>query len=97
MRVSRSKVEKPWREGKNPGHTSKQEARAAPSKQQLGIHVPQEPTPAALTAKERLDMLYKKAQQEELANLKHERQKLDDALNSTSGGAIDFYGNDKLK
>ena len=51
-----------------------------------------------MTAKERLDMLYKKAQQEELENLKLERQKLDDALNSaSSGGTINFYGNEKLK
>ena len=66
-----------------------------PTKRQLGIHEPPKPTAAAMTAKERLDMLYKKAQQKELEELKLERQKLDDALNPTSNTSIDFYGDKK--
>ena len=49
-----------------------------------------------MTAKERLDMLYKKAQQEELESLKLEHQKLDDALNAAAG-TINFYGTEKNK
>ena len=89
-------MEKARREDKNSKNSRKQEAKVAPTKQQLGIHEPQQPTPAAMTAKERLDMLYKKAQQEELENLKLERQKLDDALNPASG-TINFYGDEKHK